>query len=95
MENAIVSTDRPPTVISQRDLRNWSAGIMDGLERGEEFTITRNGRPVGLLVPLDAPRREVPTGEAMAAFEGLASGDYAKMREQIDQAFGDEGDRIA
>jgi antitoxin (DNA-binding transcriptional repressor) of toxin-antitoxin stability system len=38
--------------ISRAELRNGSAGIMDALEAGEDFVITRNGAPVGELRPI-------------------------------------------
>jgi prevent-host-death family protein len=54
--------------LTQRELRNDSAQIMDRLEADESFTITRRGRPVGTLVPLSGPREAVPTDELIAAF---------------------------
>jgi prevent-host-death family protein len=41
--------------LTQRELRNNSGEIMRALDRGETFIVTRNGVPVGQLVPL--PRR--------------------------------------
>lgn len=38
--------------ISQRDLRNRSGEIMDAVEHGETFTVTRSGSPIAQLVPL-------------------------------------------
>jgi len=38
-------------VITQRTLRNESGEIMRGLDRGESFIVTRNGVPVGELMP--------------------------------------------
>lgn len=38
-------------VIGQRELRNDSGAIMRRVERGESFTVTRNGTPVADLVP--------------------------------------------
>jgi prevent-host-death family protein len=53
--------------ITQRELRNDSGAIMRDVERGESFTITRNGTPVGRLIPLRR-RTFVPRGEVLAAF---------------------------
>ena len=39
-------------VITQRDLRNSSTRIMDAVERGETFIVTRNGTPVAELGPI-------------------------------------------
>lgn len=38
--------------IPQRELRNSSGEILRAAERGEQFTITVDGRPVALLGPL-------------------------------------------
>ncbi len=45
-------TEYPPREITQRQLRNDSDTIMRGVERGESFTITRNGTPIRRLIPL-------------------------------------------
>lgn len=42
-----------PTVISQRELRNDNAEIMRRVERGERFTVTRHGKPIASVVPLE------------------------------------------
>jgi prevent-host-death family protein len=55
--------------ISQRELRNDSGDIMRRVEAGESFVVTRNGVPVGELVPI-RPRRFVPAAIAAAAFAG-------------------------
>ncbi|WP_082969504.1 type II toxin-antitoxin system Phd/YefM family antitoxin [Mycobacterium kyorinense] len=39
------------STISQRELRNDSGTIMRRVERGDSFTVTRNGVPVADLVP--------------------------------------------
>jgi prevent-host-death family protein len=41
--------------ISQRDLRFKSKEIMDAVEHGSAFTVTRDGRPMGQLIPLRRP----------------------------------------
>ncbi|MFS0895371.1 type II toxin-antitoxin system Phd/YefM family antitoxin [Microbacterium sp. 179-I 3D3 NHS] len=41
-------------IISQRELRNDNAGIIDEVERGETFTVTRRGTPVASLAPYAA-----------------------------------------
>jgi prevent-host-death family protein len=47
--------------ISQRELRNDSAKIMDAVVAGDEFVVTRNGTPVAELKPLKTSRsRFVP-----------------------------------
>lgn len=37
--------------ISQRELRNGNAAVMDEIERGETYTVTRRGVPVARIVP--------------------------------------------
>jgi prevent-host-death family protein len=41
-----------PAQVSQRDLRNHSKTIMDAVEQGQSFVITRDGHPMGELIPL-------------------------------------------
>ena len=45
--------------VSQRDLRMRSKEIMDAVERGQSFTVTRDGHEIGELVPLRRRRRFV------------------------------------
>jgi antitoxin (DNA-binding transcriptional repressor) of toxin-antitoxin stability system len=58
--------------ITQRQPRNESGEIMRALDRGESFVITRNGVPVGELLPLRR-RHFVPAPLAIAAFAGAPS----------------------
>jgi antitoxin (DNA-binding transcriptional repressor) of toxin-antitoxin stability system len=67
---------------------------MDRLEAGEEFVITRDGREVGRLVPLAGPRTAVPSRELAAAFAHVPRIDGAALRAEMDEFFGDGGDRI-
>lgn len=57
---------------------------MRALDRGESFLVTRNGVPVGELTPIRR-RRFVPAEEAIAAFRGAPSIDYARFRRDLDQ----------
>ncbi len=49
--------------IPQRELRNNSAAVLRRAERGEEFVITVDGRPIAMLIPYRkrqwAPRQTV------------------------------------
>jgi antitoxin (DNA-binding transcriptional repressor) of toxin-antitoxin stability system len=75
--------------ITQAELRNSSARVMDELEAGNEFVITRNGRAVGELRPI-APRRDVGMSELksrLARFAGASSS--GDERAEIDTAFGE------
>lgn len=76
--------------ITQAELRNGSARVMDELEAGNDFVITRNGRPVGELRPI-APRRDVTVNELksrLARFAGTS--DSGTEQAEIDAAFGEE-----
>jgi prevent-host-death family protein len=52
--------------ITQRDLRLRSKEIMDAVQSGESFTVTRDGHRIGELIPLRRRRRFVPRGEFAA-----------------------------
>ncbi|MEU5595670.1 prevent-host-death protein [Streptomyces sp. NPDC020298] len=52
--------------ITQRDLRMRSKEIMDAVQGGQAFTVTRDGHRIGELVPLRRRRRFVPRGEFAA-----------------------------
>lgn len=71
--------------ITQRELRNESGEIMRALDRGESFVVTRNGTPVGELVPL-RPRRFVSADAATAAFRSAPPLDPARFRADVDAA---------
>lgn len=68
--------------ITQRELRNDSGEIMRALERGRSFVITRNGTPVGRLIPLRR-RTFVPRDEVVAAFATAPRID-PRFREELD-----------
>ncbi|WP_433373117.1 type II toxin-antitoxin system Phd/YefM family antitoxin [Streptosporangium sp. CA-115845] len=76
--------------ISQRDLRNRSAEIMDGLERGERYAVTRNGHHIGDLVPIRRRRRAVSRAEFAAVSRGMPRLDDRKYREDMDQHVNDD-----
>ena len=52
--------------ITQRDLRMRSKEIMDAVEHGQAFTVTRDGHRIGELVPLRQRRRFVSRAEFAA-----------------------------
>ncbi|WUH91949.1 type II toxin-antitoxin system prevent-host-death family antitoxin [Streptomyces sp. NBC_00433] len=52
--------------ITQRDLRNRSKEIMDAVQGGQSFTVTRDGHQIGELIPLRRRRRFVPRSEFAA-----------------------------
>jgi prevent-host-death family protein len=71
--------------ITQRELRNDSGAIMRGVERGESYTITRNGTPIGRLIPLRR-RTFVPREQVIATFTTAAVVDPDRLRADLDAA---------
>ena len=76
-------TDQAEREITQRELRNESGAIMRAVERGESFTISRNGTPIGRLIPLRR-RTFVPRAEVMDAFATSPVLDADRFRADID-----------
>jgi prevent-host-death family protein len=70
--------------ITQRDLRMRSREIMDAVERGQAFTVTRDGHRIGELVPLRQRRRFVSRAEFAAMSRAAAAIDADAFR--ADQA---------
>jgi antitoxin (DNA-binding transcriptional repressor) of toxin-antitoxin stability system len=66
--------------ITQRDLRTRSKEIMDAVQNGESFTVTRDGHAIGELIPLRRRRRFVPRQEFAAMSRTAASVDIAAFR---------------
>ena len=66
--------------ITQRDLRNRSREIMDAVERGQAFTVTRDGHRIGELIPLRRRRRFVTREEFAAMSRGAPSIDLEAFR---------------
>jgi antitoxin (DNA-binding transcriptional repressor) of toxin-antitoxin stability system len=79
-------------VITQREFRNNSAAVMDQVEAGEIFHITRNGVEIAELRPLPRKRR-LSADELVAKHRRLPSVDHAEMRREADEFFGSE-DRV-
>lgn len=69
--------------ITQRELRNDSGAIMRGVERGETYTITRNGTPIGRLIPLRR-RTFVPRAQVLAAFAAAPAVDPDRLRGDLE-----------
>jgi len=69
--------------ITQRELRNESGKIMRALDRGESFVVTRNGVPVGELLPVR--RQFVPVEAVVAAFRGAPAIAFRRFRRDLDR----------
>jgi prevent-host-death family protein len=71
--------------ITQRELRNESGRIMRALDEGEAFTVTRNGVPVGELLPV-RPRVFVRASAVAAAYRGAPRIAPTRFRRDVDAA---------
>jgi prevent-host-death family protein len=72
--------------ITQRDLRMRSKEIMDAVERGQAFTVTRDGHSIGELVPLRQRRRFVSRAEFAAMSRNAPVIDAEAFRADQDAA---------
>jgi prevent-host-death family protein len=79
-------------VITQREFRNNSAAIMDAVEAGETYHVTRNGTEIAELRPLNR-RRRLTAAELVERHRRLPRVDHSRMREEADEFFGTE-DRL-
>jgi len=76
-------TDVMARRITQRELRNESGRIMRALDKGESFTVTRNGVPVGELVPV-RPRAFVAAEAVAAAYRRAPRIAHTRFRKDLD-----------
>ena len=76
-------------VITQREFRNNSAAVMDSVEAGEVYHVTRNGIPVAELRPL-ARRRRLTADELVARHRTLPRVDQEAMRREVEAFFGED-----
>lgn len=91
-----MSSSQPQQEISQRDLRLRSREIMDAVEQGQSFTVTRDGRSIGELVPLRRRRRFVPRADFVVGSSLLVGIDLDRFRADQDAVFdGGHGDPYA
>ncbi|WP_329789904.1 PhdYeFM domain-containing protein [Lentzea sp. DG1S-22] len=79
-------------VISQRQFRNCSAAVMDAVEAGETYHVTRNGVEVAELRPLPR-RRRLTAEELVERHKALPQVDHLRMRQEADEYF-DHEDRV-
>jgi prevent-host-death family protein len=68
--------------ISQRELRNNSAAVMDAVEAGETYLITRNGTEVAELRPIPH-RRRLTAAELVARHRRLPRIDHARRSGRV------------
>nr|WP_042189725.1 type II toxin-antitoxin system prevent-host-death family antitoxin [Kibdelosporangium sp. MJ126-NF4] len=79
-------------VITQREFRNSSAAIMDAVEAGETYHVTRNGIEVAELRPLSR-RRRLTAEELVERHRHMPRVDPTLMQQEADEFFSTE-DRI-
>ena len=72
--------------ITQRDLRSRSREIMDAVEHGQSFTVTRDGHRIGELIPLRRRRRFVSRQEFSAMSRNAPEIDLETFRADQDAA---------
>jgi prevent-host-death family protein len=78
--------------ITQRDLRNRSKEIMDAVQNGQAFTVTRDGHEIGELIPLRRRRRFVARQEFAAMSRSAPSISLDAFRADQDGTAGQEPD---
>jgi prevent-host-death family protein len=71
--------------VTVRDLRNRGGEVLDLVAAGEEVRVTRDGRPVALLVPM--PRQALPVDVLLARWSRLRPVDPVRFRHDIDELF--------
>jgi prevent-host-death family protein len=86
----VISVSSQPE-ITQRDLRMRSKEIMDAVERGQAFTVTRDGHRIGELVPLRQRRRFVSRAEFAAMSRSAPVVDADAFRADQDAAAAQAG----
>ena len=59
---------------------------MDAVEHGQSFTVTRNGRHIGELIPVRRRRQFVPREEFSATSRNAPGGDLNAFRSGQDAA---------
>lgn len=79
-------------VITQREFRNNSAAVMDAVEAGEVYYVTRNGVEVAELRPIPR-RRRLTAEELVERHRRLPVVEAAQLRQEADEFFGTE-DRV-
>ena len=73
--------------VSQRDLRMRSKEIMDAVERGDSFVVTRDGHQIGELIPLRRRSRFISRAEFARGSRLAPLIDIAGFRADQDAAY--------
>lgn len=70
------------TDVSIRELRNRGGDVVDRAARGEQVTITRDGKPVARLAPVG--RTPLTAESLLERWRTVPAGDLARLRADID-----------
>lgn len=73
-----------PLEVSQRDLRLRSREIMDAVEAGHSFVVTRDGHRIGQLVPLRERQRFVSRADFVHVSSRTPTIDIDVFRADVD-----------
>jgi prevent-host-death family protein len=68
--------------VTMRELRNEGGKVIDRVEAGETFIVTRDGRQVAELRPIE--RHWLTTAEAVERLRSLPRVDPVQLRKDID-----------
>ena len=68
--------------VTVRDLRNHGGDVLDLVLAGEELTVTRDGRPVAVLVPVTRPA--LGAEALLARWRRLRPVDPVRFRADVD-----------
>lgn len=71
------------STVTVRDLRNRSAEMLTRVAHGERVTVTKDGAPVAMVVPL--PRLPLNAEQLVRRFKRLPPVDAELMRRQTDE----------
>jgi prevent-host-death family protein len=76
--------------ITQRELAAHSKAVLDDVEAGETYHITRNGTEIAEVRPLSDRRRFVPVEELQRRWRDAPAFDPSALRAEADAFFGDD-----
>ncbi|MGH3264931.1 MAG: type II toxin-antitoxin system Phd/YefM family antitoxin [Trebonia sp.] len=76
--------------ITQRELAARSKSVLDDVEAGEVYHITRNGTEIAEVRPLSARRRFVPVEELQRRWRDAPTFDPAVLRTEASDLFRDD-----
>jgi len=77
--------------VASRDLRNSTRSLLDRVESGESLTITIDGRPVAVLVPVGRRPRWVARSEFVSVLTNQAD---ARLTADLDELAGEMTDEV-